>query len=85
MNLKAQIIAESLKLFTLKGFLCTSLTDILAAAHTSKGGFYNHFASKDALFFDVLELAREHWREKNLAGMDQIDSPIGKIIIIVFG
>jgi AcrR family transcriptional regulator len=77
-NLKERIIHESLRLFSLKGFLSTSITDILEAADTSKGGFYNHFASKEDLFFQVLDEARRIWREKNLLGLDEIESPIGK-------
>ena len=83
MSLKHQIVEESLKLFTLKGFLSTSLNDILAAAQTSKGGFYNHFSSKDALFFDVLELARSIWRERTLAGLETIASPAAKLIAML--
>jgi len=79
MELKEKIIRESLRLFSLKGFLSTSLHDILKAANTSKGGFYNHFASKEDLFFDVLEEARRIWREKNLDGLDRIDTPLEKI------
>lgn len=79
MNLRAHIIEESLKLFSLKGFLSTSLQDILGACHTSKGGFYNHFKSKEDLLLAVLEKARAHWREKNLAGLDHVESPVGKV------
>jgi AcrR family transcriptional regulator len=79
MNLKEKIIRESLKLFSLKGFLGTSIHDILAAANTSKGGFYNHFASKEDLFFSVLDEARKIWREKNLKGLDKIQNPIEEI------
>jgi AcrR family transcriptional regulator len=78
-NLKERIIHESLRLFSLKGFLSTSITDILEAADTSKGGFYNHFASKEDLFFQVLDEARRIWREKNLLGLDEIESPVGKV------
>jgi len=80
LTLKENIIHESLKLFSLKGFLSTSIHDILTAANTSKGGFYNHFTSKEDLFFQVLDEARKVWREKNLAGFDQIESPVAKII-----
>ncbi len=66
-------------MFSLKGFLGTSIEDILQAANTSKGGFYNHFPSKDALFFEVLEEARRIWRERCLFGLDEIESPVGKI------
>ncbi len=66
MELKEKIIHESLKLFSLKGFLSTSIHDILEASNTSKGGFYNHFESKEELFFAVLKEAQKIWREKNL-------------------
>ena len=75
MNLKETIIHESLKLFSLKGFLGTSIHDILEAAKTSKGGFYNHFSSKEDLFFQVIDEARKIWREKNLKGLDKIENP----------
>ncbi len=79
MNLKEKIVHESLKLFSLKGFLSTSILDILEASNTSKGGFYNHFASKEDLFFHVLDEARRIWREKNLSGLDEIEKPVEKI------
>ena len=80
LSLKEKIIHESLRLFSLKGFLGTSLQDILSATGTAKGGFYNHFRSKEDLFYSVLDEARRTWRTKNLAGLDEIDDPVGKII-----
>ena len=80
MDLKDTIVHESLKLFSLNGFSSTSIQDILSAANTSKGGFYNHFASKEDLFYQVLDEARKIWRERNLSGLDEIDDPIEKII-----
>ena len=80
MNLKDIIVHESLKLFSLNGFSSTSIQDILSAANTSKGGFYNHFSSKEDLFFQVLDEARKIWRERNLCGLDEIKDPIDKII-----
>ena len=79
MILKEKIVQEGLKLFSLNGFLNTSMNDILKAADTSKGGFYNHFKSKEELFFAVLEKAGIIWRERNLAGLDKIESPVGKL------
>ena len=80
MNLKDTIVHESLRLFSLNGFLSTSIQDILSAANTSKGGFYNHFSSKEDLFYQVLDEARKIWRQKNLSGIDEISEPIDKII-----
>jgi len=80
LNLKDTIIHESLKLFSLNGFLSTSIQDILSAANTSKGGFYNHFNSKEDLFFQVLDEARKIWRDRNLKDLDKIDHPLDKLI-----
>lgn len=79
MSLKEKIIHESLKLFSLKGFLNTSIDDILKAANSSKGGFYNHFKSKEDLFFHVLDEARRIWRDRNLAGIGQNGDPISNV------
>lgn len=79
MSLKDRIHHESMKLFSTKGYLNTSISDIMEAAETSKGGFYNHFESKDDLFYEVLAIAQCIWRKKVLFGLDEIDSPTGKI------
>ena len=80
MNLKHTIIHESIKLFSLKGFLSTSVDDIMKAANTSKGGLYNHFGSKEELFYAVLSEARKIWREKTLYELNETDRPIEKLI-----
>ncbi len=79
MSLKDRIHHESMKLFSTKGYLNTSISDIMQAAETSKGGFYNHFDSKDDLFYEVLSIAQCIWRERVLFGLDEIESPKGKI------
>ena len=83
MALKETIINESLKLFSLKGFISTSLLDILSAANASKGGFYNHFASKEALFYQVLDEARTIWRERNLTGLDKVERHLDKVVLLL--
>ncbi len=83
MNLKEKIVHESLRLFSSKGFCSTSISDILKAADTSKGGFYNHFASKDDLFFAVLAEAQGIWRERTLTNLDEIESPIEKVKMLL--
>ncbi len=60
--------------------MSTSIQDILSAANTSKGGFYNHFSSKEDLFFQVLDEARKIWRDRNLRGLDELNEPIDKVI-----
>lgn len=84
MTLKADIIHESLKLFSLNGFLSTSINDILDAANTSKGGFYNHFSSKEDLFMVVLAEAQRIWRQRVLYGVNDINSPTKKLKTILY-
>jgi AcrR family transcriptional regulator len=83
MTLKETIIHESQKLFSLNGFLNTGINEIIEAANTSKGGFYNHFASKEELFYEVLAEAQKMWRNRVLYGLNELDSPLEKVIIIL--
>ena len=83
MNNKDTIIHEAQKLFSLKGYLNTGVKEIIQAAGTSKGGFYNHFASKEELFFDVLHVSQQIWRERVLTSTTSIQSPTKKIIHIL--
>lgn len=78
-DLKQKIIQQSLKLFSLKGFLSTSIQDIMEATKASKGGLYNHFKSKDEIFVAVLSEARKLWRQRNLEGLDKIEKPVEKV------
>jgi AcrR family transcriptional regulator len=79
MTLKEKIVCEALRQFSTKGFLATSTADIIQAAGTSKGGLYNHFKNKEQLFFEALSQARKIWRERNLAGVDDLPRPVDKL------
>ncbi len=83
MTLKEKIVAEALRQFSTKGFLNTSTMDIIAAVGTSKGGLYNHFKSKEQLFYEALSQARKIWRQRNLSGLETVDHPVEKIITIL--
>jgi AcrR family transcriptional regulator len=83
MSLRDNIIHEAQKLFSLNGFMNTGINEIIEASSTSKGGFYNHFCSKEDLFYEVLAESQRIWREKVLASISEIDSPTRKIIRIL--
>jgi len=80
MPLKEEIIHESMKLFSLKGYINTGINEIIESVNSSKGGFYNHFSSKEELFHEVLTEAQKIWRVRILYGLDEIESPVKKII-----
>jgi AcrR family transcriptional regulator len=63
--------------------LSTGINDIIHAAETSKGGFYNHFSSKEELFNAVLAESQSVWRNKVLYSINEIESPTEKIIKIL--
>src|SRR4030065_191181 len=83
MTLKKTIIHEAQKLFSLNGYLSTGINEIIKAAGTSKGGFYNHFCSKEELFLEVLAESQQIWRDRVLSSIDQIESPSEKVLQIL--
>ena len=80
MSLREDIIHESMKLFSLKGYVNTGINEIIETVGSSKGGFYNHFASKEELFNEVLTQAQEMWRNRVLHGLSELETPLDKVI-----
>ena len=56
---KRQIITSARNLFIEKGYVDTSINDIIHAAEISKGTFYNHFTSKGECLIAILEEGRK--------------------------
>ena len=52
---RAQVLEVAERLFTEPGYEATSIANVLAEAGVSRGAFYHHFPSKEALFETVLE------------------------------
>ena len=52
---RTRILGASLKLFANYGFNAASVDNICTDAGISKGAFYHHFPSKQAVFLDLLE------------------------------
>ena len=46
---KQEILATAEQLFCRNGYEQTSVQDIIDCLHSSKGSFYHHYASKEAL------------------------------------
>jgi TetR/AcrR family transcriptional repressor of nem operon len=79
---EGRIIEESLKLFSVKGYEHLHHRHHEAAG-TSKGGFYNHFRSKEQLFHETLSSARKIWRERNLHGLDKCGRSLDRIKVLL--
>lgn len=55
----AAILASARSLFAERGFESTSIDDIALAASVAKGAVYHHFASKEAIFLEVLDATQQ--------------------------
>jgi AcrR family transcriptional regulator len=50
---RARIVDTAVVLFAEQGYDATSVAQVIERAGLTKGGFYHHFASKDALLYEV--------------------------------
>ncbi|MGD2095972.1 MAG: TetR/AcrR family transcriptional regulator [Desulfobacterales bacterium] len=80
---RKKIIEESLRLFCVKGYYNTSINDILEATGLTKGGFYGHFESKEALWYAVYDEAMRIWREVVFEGISAAGDPLERIHILI--
>ncbi|MBK7318184.1 TetR/AcrR family transcriptional regulator [Candidatus Villigracilis affinis] len=53
---RSRILGSAIKLFSARGFNAASVADICEDAGISKGAFYHHFESKQALFLALLDV-----------------------------
>ncbi len=51
---RVRIVASARKLFNRRGFSEVSIDEVMSAAGLTRGGFYNHFATKDELYAEAI-------------------------------
>ena len=66
---KKRIFEAALTIFTDKGYVGTTMDDVIAAAGVSKGSIYWHFDSKQELFSELFEYFFEGIRESYAAAL----------------
>lgn len=64
---RAQLLEAAFDCFVQDGYAATSVAQICRCAGVSKGAFYHHFPSKQALFMDLLD----HWLSDLDARLEQ--------------
>lgn len=76
---KRQVLLTAQRLFVEKGFIATSIQDILDESQISKGTFYNYFSSKNECLIAILEHGRDETtirRQELLIGQSLSDKKI---------
>jgi TetR/AcrR family transcriptional repressor of nem operon len=61
---RERLLREAAQLFSLKGYFHTTVDDVMARSGLTKGGFYAHFDSKEALARAAIDHATTLWMEK---------------------
>lgn len=82
---RERLLAEAAQLFSVKGYFATTVEDVMARAHLTKGGFYAHFESKEALGRAVIEHAAEMWAAKVLAHVMTFTDPREQLRALLAG
>jgi TetR/AcrR family transcriptional regulator, transcriptional repressor for nem operon len=65
---RERIVESAQRLFNRHGFNGVSIDEIMADAGLTRGGFYNHFGTKDELYAEVVTYALSSRREQAAKG-----------------
>ncbi len=80
---RRRIVRAAGELFAVHGYTSTSLSAVIAAAGSTKGGFYFHFASKAELGLAVIEDARAQFTAEVLAASGEHEHASDELVATV--
>jgi len=69
--IRKRLLEQGHKQFSAYGLRKTNIEELAEAAGISKGAFYLFYASKEALFMDVVEQVEQRFRQELFAMVDQ--------------
>lgn len=83
---RQRILMTAMELFWEKGYLSTSVSDILSRSQVHSGSLYHFFPGKQDVLVGVLELYRDRIDEMLLApNWEGVDDPIERIFALLAG
>jgi AcrR family transcriptional regulator len=80
---RARLVESAAALFLERGYSATSLSDLIAAAGLTKGGFYFHFASKAEVALEVVRSRAERLQSEVLAAASEYERASEQIAAMV--
>lgn len=82
---RQEMLTVAERLFCLKGYEATSVQDILNVLHVSKGGFYHHFASKEALLHTLFYQRAERALERTEEALAHETDVLRRLNLLMYG
>jgi AcrR family transcriptional regulator len=82
---RARILREAAQLFSVRGYFHTTVEDVMARAALTKGGFYAHFDSKEALARAVIDHATLLFMDKVGAHVARFAEPRDQLRALLEG
>jgi AcrR family transcriptional regulator len=76
---RKQILSAAVKIFAVRGFANTKISDIASAADLSYGLVYHYFKTKDDIFTELITQAHNHFTEALGFAGEYEASPLEKI------
>ena len=80
---RRKIIQKSATIFNIKGYMTTTMNDIIQETNIQKGGIYRHFESKDQLMTESFQFSVETMQEHFVNSVSQHDNAADKLIAFV--
>jgi TetR/AcrR family transcriptional repressor of nem operon len=79
---RERIVADAAELFSTRGYFGSSISDVLEATGLRKGGFYNHFASKEHLALEAFEYSVSLVEHRFVTALGGIGGAVNRLLAI---
>lgn len=80
---RRNIIQKSATIFNQKGYITTTMNDIIQETKIQKGGIYRHFKDKEQLMHEAFQFSAETMRHHLIASVSQHEKADEKLIAFV--
>ena len=80
---RRNIIRKSAAVFNQKGYMTTTMSDIIQETNIQKGGIYRHFKDKEQLMVESFHFSTEIMRNHLMESVSQHESATDKLIALV--
>ncbi|MGE7841331.1 TetR/AcrR family transcriptional regulator [Lysinibacillus sp. NPDC093712] len=82
---RLNIIRKSATIFNKKGYMTTTMSDIIHETNIQKGGIYRHFKDKEQLMLESFQFSTETMKNHLMASVAQHDHATDKLLAFVEG